>query len=1093
MQKLRTQFCIWLVILPGFIFANNAESQNANPKNTPLYFIENKGQVRDEAGNLLSDVLYVIKNDQFSIFIYNNGLTYEFKQVLKDESISTDLAERDDISSEMYTGQYQTKTHRVDVNLVNANNNALVIPSEQSGYFENYYNIPEHPEGITKVRAFKKITIKNVYPGINWVLYNNNNSLKYDFEVAPGFDLAQIKMQINDASEASVLSNTNFRIITELGEINDHKLFCYERETSKTIPSKFTFNGNLLSFSADDYDKRNTLIIDPELTWSTYMGGEGEDASNAVAMDIDENIYTTGYTASETGMTASGFQMAYGGGPFDAYLAKFDSLGNKLWCTYYGGHKADYGTNLCSDNLGHIYITGMTVSSSFAAYEGFQNTWGGGYDAFLVKFDSDGNRIWATYYGGEGYEAGRGVVVDGDNNVCFTGSTTSTNNIASGGYQNTSGGLYDAFLVKFTPDGDRIWGTYYGGLADDESRGVCVNSFNDIFITGLTKSSSAIASGGYDNIYAGNNDVFIIGFTAEGALLWGTYYGGTQDDNGNGIQCDEFDNIYVAIQSNSTSGFACTGYNTINNGGFEAVFAKFAFDGNLIWSTYFGGLADDYGKALYVKNNFVYVTGYTSSFNNIAVGGIQNSKNGLADAFIAKFDYDGNFNWATYYGSTNDEYGRGILSNKTSTIYFVGKSYSSTGIVYNGFQETYGGGPADGFVLKINECESTTVYYADSDDDGYGDATVSVSVCFPVLGYVINNADCNDSDPTIHPTAMETCNLIDDNCNGLIDDEVIYTTYYADMDNDLFGDVTDTGTSFCISPGEGYVLNNSDCNDANALVFPGASEICNGMDDDCNFISDDVIINTTIAASGPLTFCQGGNVILSVQPAFSYQWKKNGVNIAGATSLNYTATKTGNYTVLVTIAGGCNALSAITVVTVNTKPAPAITPLGSLDICATGSVKLKTSLKTGSVYQWYFNGSIIVGATSNVYIATTAGSYYVKETNAAGCNKSSLSVIVTDSCKKGDAEETSEKLKIYPNPSSDILIIDLQFIAELNEDISILLINELGQVVLQMTSELNSDHLNTSFNLPEEIVSGIYSLQVLTSENSFSGSVVIIK
>ena len=83
------------------------------------------------------------------------------------------------------------------------------------------------------------------------------------------------------------------------------------------------------------------------------------------------------------------------------------------------------------------------------------------------------------------------------------------------------------------------------------------------------------------------------------------------------------------------------------------------------------------------------------------------------------------------------------------------------------------------------------------------------------------------------------------------------------------------------------------------MVFPGALEICNGLDDDCNFISDDIIINTTIAASGPLTFCQGGSVILSVQPAFSYQWKKNGVNIAGATSPNYTATKTGNYTVLV--------------------------------------------------------------------------------------------------------------------------------------------------------------------------------------------------
>ena len=222
-------------------------------------------------------------------------------------------------------------------------------------------------------------------------------------------------------------------------------------------------------------------------------------------------------------------------------------------------------------------------------------------------------------------------------------------------------------------------------------------------------------------------------------------------------------------------------------------------------------MADDYGKALYVKNNFVYVTGYTSSFNNIAVGGIQNTKNGLADAFIAKFDYDGNFNWATYYGSTNDEYGRGILSNKTSTIYFVGKSYSPSGIVYNGFQETYGGGPADGFVLKINECEFKTTYYLDDDGDGYGIESDSVSVCFPIPGFAGNKLDCDDANNTINPTAFEICNGVDDNCNGLIDDDVIYTTYYADSDNDLFGAVSDTGTLFCIAPGAGFVLNNTDC------------------------------------------------------------------------------------------------------------------------------------------------------------------------------------------------------------------------------------------------------------------------------------------
>ena len=1093
MHQLHTQFCIWLLLLPCVVFAGNHDLQTTEINKKPLYFIENKGQIKDPEGNISSEVLYMIKQNDLSVFIYRDGISYTFEQLTNTSDQQNGINSNDELLQTILCDEFQKSTHRVNVKLLGANSNATVIASQQAAYFENYYNDPQIPEGITNVRAFEKITIKNIYPGINWVLYSNNNALKYDFEVTAGADASLIQMQIQDAFQSTVTSNTSFQIVTALGEINDNKLFCYEKESKNTVVSSFKLQDNILRFNLDNYNKNNTLIIDPELTWSTYVGGEGEDAANAVAMDADEFIYTTGYTSSATGMSESGFQMTYGGGAFDAYLAKFDSLGNKLWCTYYGGNKADYGTSLCYDETGHIYIIGTTNSNMFPTFEGFQDTHGGSYDAFLVKFDTNGNRIWSTYYGGSGYDAAKGVVVDGNNNICITGSTTSSNNIAFGGHQNVNGGLYDAFIVKFTPEGDRIWGTYYGGTEDDESRAICVNSLNDIFITGLTKSTTNIALDGYDNFFGANNDVYIAKFTSEGILDWGTYYGGTQDDNGNGIQCDEFNNVYVAIQSNSTTGFDCNGYDLTNNGENDAVFAKFANNGNLIWATYFGGSEDDYGKALYVKNNFVYVTGYTSSLNNIAEGGIQDSINGLADAFIVKFTYDGEFNWSTYFGSTGDEYGRGILSNKISTIYFVGKTFSATNIAYKGMQETYGGGPADGFVLKINECEFKTTYYTDEDGDGYGIGTDSIISCFPLPGFANNILDCNDEDFNINPSSIETCDAIDEDCNGLIDDDVIYTIYYSDNDNDLFGNVSDPGTLFCIFPGSGFVLNNSDCNDANSLVFPGASEICNGIDDDCNLINDDVYINTTISASGPLTFCQGGSVILSVQPALSYQWKKNGVNIAGATSLNYTATKTGNYTVSVTIAGGCNALSAATTVTVNQKPAPAITALGSLDICATGSVKLKTALKTGSVYQWYFNGSIIVGATSNVYIATAAGSYYVKETNAAGCNKSSLSVIVSDSCKKGDVLISTTEFNIYPNPATDQITIDMEFIDIINEGITLQLINELGQIILQSKEELNSDQLNTTINLPDAIVPGIYLLNVVTSDNIYSNSVMIIK
>ena len=134
------------------------------------------------------------------------------------------------------------------------------------------------------------------------------------------------------------------------------------------------------------------------------------------------------------------------------------------WATYYGGTNYDQAYSTAVDGLGNIYITGYTQSTSSIASGGFQNTFGGANDAFLTKFDANGSRLWATYFGGTGSDIGQAVTVDGAGNVCLAGYTESTTGIASGGFQNTfGGGAYDAFLVKFNSSGSRIWGTYYGG------------------------------------------------------------------------------------------------------------------------------------------------------------------------------------------------------------------------------------------------------------------------------------------------------------------------------------------------------------------------------------------------------------------------------------------------------------------------------------------------------------------------------------------------------------------------------------------------------------------------------------------------------
>ncbi len=1014
------QFCICMLLLPTALYANTPGLLN-NPSNTPpLYFIENKGQITDTEGKSLSEVLYVVKNNHFNIYIYKDGLSYQFEQIVAESDINDNVG--NDIYQEiMQLENAQRKTCRLDVKLLNANKNATVNAEDKAAYFENYFNSEYSSNAITQVGAFQKICINNIYPGINWILYFKDNTLKYDFEVSAGVNPNCIQMQILNAGSTQLIDNKSLKISTELGDINDSNLYCYEKENNSKVAAQFKLENNILSFSTENYNTNNTLIIDPEISWSTYVGGEGEDASNAITMDAFENIYITGYTASGAGMAQAGIQMTYGGGGFDAYLAKYDTLGNKLWCTYVGGKKSDYGTNICIDNTGNIYITGLEFSNNFPVLNAFQGTYGGGYDAFLQKFDSNGNRIWGTYYGGSGDDAGRGVAVDSDNNIILSGTTSSPNNIASAGaYKIVNTGLNDAFIAKFDSNGNRLWATYYGGPNDDECRSVCINSSNDIIITGYTKSTSGIALAGYDMTQGGNNDVYITKFNSAGNLIWGTYYGGTGDDNGNVIQCDDLGNIYIGLQTNSATGFNCTGYNTSINGAYDAVFAKFSGDGNLTWATYFGGTENDFGKALYVKNNFVYAAGYTSSSSNISLNGFQNAKNGMADAYIAKFNYDGILQWASYFGSNNDEYGRAILSKKLSTIYFIGKTFSPAGISYKGTQNTFGGGVADGFIIKINECEFTTKYYADLDGDGFGGLTDSLQACFPPNGYVSNFIDCNDALFTVNPNRIEVCNSLDDNCNGLVDEN---------------------------------------------------------------------ILSTAITASGPLNFCSGGNVVLQASTGTSYQWKKNEIDIVGATFSSLTVTGPGVYNVLISVAGGCSVISESITVGIFNKPNPNISTAGGLNLCPAGYVKLKTGFTIGSVYEWYFNGSLISGATGNVYYAYAIGNYYVKEININGCFKNSNVVTVINACKESSLQNNISFI-VFPNPAKNNISLQLQVESYLNENAELKIINAMGQQVFETQIVITDGEVNQNLMIPE-LANGIYYLQIQTSNSILTTSVQI--
>jgi hypothetical protein len=227
--------------------------------------------------------------------------------------------------------------------------------------------------------------------------------------------------------------------------------------------------------------------------------------------DLSGNVFLAGFTDSGAGISSGGHQTSFGGGSYDAYLVKFNSSGIRQWGSYYGGSDSDDGTSCCIDASGNLYLAGTTASTLNIASSGYQNTLGGVNDAFLVKFNSSGTRLWGTYYGGTNYGNGSSCSTDASGNVYLAGHTASTGSIASGGYQNTLAGSDDAFLVKFNGSGVRQWGTYYGGTNYDYSTSCCVNTSGNVYLAGYTESNSSIASGGHQNTFGGGSyDAFLV-------------------------------------------------------------------------------------------------------------------------------------------------------------------------------------------------------------------------------------------------------------------------------------------------------------------------------------------------------------------------------------------------------------------------------------------------------------------------------------------------------------------------------------------------------------------------------------------------------
>ena len=314
-------------------------------------------------------------------------------------------------------------------------------------------------------------------------------------------------------------------------------------------------------------------------------------------------------------------------------------------------------------------------------------------------------------------------------------------------------------------------------------------------------------------------------------------------------------------------------------------------------------------------------------------------------------------------------------------------------------------------------------------------------------------------------------------------------TVYTDADNDLFGNPLSSFTACAIEAG--LVMDNTDCNDANASIHPGAPDMCNTVDDNCNGLTDENALTATISPAGTVEVCKGTEVVFTANTGtnYSYQWKKDGAIISNATASSYITAAKGDYTVDMGNGFSCNATSPVTILKTLSKPDAVITPLGNLDICATGSVILQTNAGNNFSYQWKKNGSKITGATNQQFTATVAAGYKVVVTKANGCTKTSPETLVTKSCKLSDEKENINALSVYPNPSGGRFMIRLE--GKGDETATIEVMNAIGQQMMMEKVTVINGGLLKEISFTKETPAGVYLIRVITTHRTYSSQIVL--
>jgi hypothetical protein len=869
--------------------------------------------------------------DAGGVQVYFSGrrISYVFREF---EHGDDDAESRTMLPSTARARVTSMRGHRMDLELVGANPRATIRPEEPAAVRTSYLTSAS-ADGIRDVRSFRRLAYRNIYPNIDLVFYTGKQGLKYDFIVHPGGNVADIQMRYV-AGDVALSGDGTLSATNPLGVIReDHPLTWQPthssvtaQKTTDTIASEWRRDSGTIGFTIAAYDSTRTLVIDPVVAWSTYCGGSGDDFGKAVTTDSHGNIYMSGYSSSiDFPVSPGAFQLVFGGGL-------------------------------------------STGSNS---------------DAFVMKLDHSGQRLWATYIGGKADEDAAGIAIDRSGNVVVTGMTMSTDFPIKGNpFQKTlhdvsadSGG--DAFLMKMDADGNLLWSTFFGGQSRDGASSVAIDSSDDIVIVGGTSSidfpvsSDAFQpkSGGPPPGPTTYGDMFVAKFGPEGAQSWATYFGGNAGEVANGVAIDLSGNILVVGYTiGGTYPTTPGALKSSVQGQTDGAIIKFDRNGQRIWSTLYGGNDQDQVNDITVmESGEPVVIGMTNSLDFSTTNGSTHA--GTYDMFLLKLDGAGGRVWSELYGGLGGDVGYGVAYDRLKNMIVASGYTSSTGFRFTSdAPQTTLGGSNDGFVMQVDKDGGLfwSTFLGGTGFDVANAVAVDNTGTIVVCGYTVSK-----DFPKTDQTSLKGS----------------YDAFITSYGCDVIDPITITGdTAACTSvpallvapPGYAYYRwSNGSTTQTSSITAPGVYSVVVADAMGCSGQSKPFLVrpavNVHIDAPDSLVICPGDSITLGVTgnggSYVTYLWSN------GSTAPFTTVTEPGPYTVTVLDTTGCSGTSLPVIVMLH-QPAPAPT---------VAQCGLKLTASPGVDYQWFSNGQPVAGSTARDFTAPGFGLYSVRVMDTNGC------------------------------------------------------------------------------------------------------------